>query len=301
MRPAIAFRLLAIPLVWVPVGLVAWTYASTHDLARSARELQAGNKVTWPPAPTHGPTPAPIAATEHLLGDIGATLRTLAPVLVLLSLVVVVSRLLHRRARARRTVRWELRLGRDDLAEPYHVQEAFEGISGAISSRWYEQIWRGPNHFALEIHRLPDLSIRFTVVAPRELEPAVRGPLEDLYPDVELIEVDGQPDWAGCVVRLKKRASFVLSIQTTRNYEHAFCESLVAMLSTVEDELSVQLVLTPAPGLIHRRARRLLKRRERGLQHADRRDPGELGIDSIVEAKELKGALELQHLSLIHI
>ena len=58
--------------------------------------------------------------------------------------------------------RWELRLGRDDLANPYHVQEAFEGILGAISTRWYERLWRGPDHLALEIHRLPDLSIRFT-------------------------------------------------------------------------------------------------------------------------------------------
>ena len=57
-------------------------------------------------------------------------------------------------------------------------------------------------------------------------------------------------------------------------------------------------MLTPAPGFVHRRARRLLKRRERALQHADKRDPGELGIDSVVEAKELKGALELQHRSL---
>ena len=95
--------------------------------------------------------------------------------LVLLSLVVVVSRLLHRRARARSTARWELRLGRDDLAEPYHVQEAFEGITGAISTRWYERIWRGPDHFALEIHRLPDLSIRFTVAAPTELSPRSAG------------------------------------------------------------------------------------------------------------------------------
>jgi hypothetical protein len=44
----------------------------------------------------------------------------------------------------------------------------------------------------------------------------------------------------------------------------------------------------------------MLKRRERTLQHADHRDPGELGIDSIVEAKELKGALELQHRSLLY-
>ena len=101
-------------------------------------------------------------------------------------------------------------------------------------------------------------------------------------------------------MRLKKRRPFLLSIQTTRNYEHAFTETLVALMSTAEHELSVQLVLTPAPGFVHRRARRLLKRRERALQYADQRDPGELGIDSVVEVKELKGALETQHRSLAY-
>ena len=49
---------------------------------------------------------------------------------------------------------------------------------------------------------------------------------------------------------------------------------------------------------MHRHARRLLKRRERGLQYADHRDEGELGVDSVVEYKELKGALETQHRTL---
>ena len=220
--------------------------------------------------------------------------------LALTATAVVVARTVHRRRRARAVTRWELRLGRDDLANPYRVQEAFEGITGAIAARWYERIWCGCDHFALETHRLPDLSIRFTVAAPRELGPAIRGPLEDLYPDVELIETAGAPTWARTVVRVGKREPFVLSIQTNRNYEHAFSESLVALLSAHDHETTVQLVLTPAPAFVHRRARRLLKRRERALQHADHRDERELGIDSVVEAKELKGALELQHRSLLY-
>src|SRR5207249_1985185 len=166
------------------------------------------------------------------------TLRPIAIGLLVVAVGIAVSRMLHRRARARATTRWELRLGRDDLANPYHVQEAFEGIAGAISTRWYERVWRGPEALALEVHRLPDLSIRFTIAAPRDLEPAIRGPLEDLYPDVEPTQVDGHPAWADCVVRLKKRRSFVLSIQTTRNYEHAFTESLVALMGTADSELS---------------------------------------------------------------
>ena len=62
----------------------------------------------------------------------------------------------------------------------------------------------------------------------------------------------------------------------------------------------MQLVLTPAPALIHGRARRLLKRRERSLNQGDRRDPLDSGTDSVVEAKELKGALETQHRSLCY-
>ena len=83
----------------------------------------------------------------------------------------------------------------------------------------------------------------------RYLGRAIRGPLEDLYPDVEL-HGSRRRDQRGAksVVRLKKRRPFVLSIQTTRNYEHAFAESLVALLSAHDHETTVQLVLTPAPG-----------------------------------------------------
>ena len=83
----------------------------------------------------------------------------------------------------------------------------------------------------------------------RPLVAAIAGPLEDLYPDVRLIEQAGRPRWAACVVRLKKRHSYVLSLQTVRNYEHAFSESLVALLGGLDANTTVQLVLTPAPGV----------------------------------------------------
>jgi hypothetical protein len=290
-------RLWAVPLVWVPVLTVAWLDARTRDWSHAWRQLQLGHPVTWPRAKRHSAS-AGSGALDYLaahglrVAEIG--LAASAAV----GLALAASRLRARRRRAASIARWELRLGRDDLTNPYHVQEAFEGIAGAIGVRWYQRLWRGPEHFALEVHRLPDASIRFVLAAPVHLVAAISGPLEDLYPDVELQRVDGTPDWLGTVIRLKKHAPFVLSIQTTRNYEHAFTETLVALMAKGSGELSVQIALTPAPAWIHRRARTLLKRRERGLQHADHRDPGELGIDSVVEAKELKGALELQHRTL---
>jgi len=36
---------------------------------------------------------------------------------------------------------------------------------------------------------------------------------------VRLIERSGRPRWTACVVRLKKRRPYVLSLQTLRDYE----------------------------------------------------------------------------------
>ncbi len=292
------WRRIAHALTGLLVGVGVWLTAQGRDWGRTWREFQAGHGFDWP-RPKAGPASA--GDVEHALGPAFSGLAIALGIFGVAIAVLVVHRLTQRRRRAASIRRWELRLGRDDLANPYHVQEAFEGIAGAIGLRWYERLWRGPDHVALEIHRLPDTSVRFVVATAQHLLPAIRGPLEDLYPDVELQPVDGTPDWSRAVTRLKKRASFVLSIQTTRNYEHAFAETLVALLTHCSGAITVQLVLVPAPTVIHRRARALLKRRERSLQHADRRDPEELGIDSVVERKELKGALELQHRTLCSV
>ena len=291
-------RLPLIPLIWLPAFAALYWYLTSRDWAHLGRQYDMGHTPTAPRVRHDYEPPAAVHTAESVLEISARVLLIAAVVATALAVVTVARRAFARRSRANAIVRWDLRLGRDDLANPYRVQEAFEGIAGAIGVRWYQRLWRGPEHLALEIHRLNDASVRFVIAAPSYLEASISGPLEDLYPDVELIEVDGEPEWGGHVVRLKKRASFVLSLQTTRNYEHAFSESLVALIAKSTGELSVQLLLTPASHFMHRRSRRLLKRRERALQHADHHDPGELGIDSIVEAKELKGALETQHRTL---
>ena len=277
-----------------------WSYLQSHDLARSLRQFVAGKPVTWPPATRRGGQSGAEDVAGELAGRLVGPTRSVAIVLLAGGLLLAVMRLVHRHRRAGRLATFELRPSRDDVANPYRVQETFEAIVGAISARWYERLWRGQDHFALETHRGRDGLIYFTLAAPRRLVPAIAGPLEDLYPDVRLIEQPGRPRWAAAVVRLKKRRSHVLSLQTTRDYEHSFSESLAALMGSLQANTTVQLVLCPAPALIHRRARRLLKRRERALNRADRHDPLDPGMDSVVEAKELKGGLETQHRSLLY-
>ena len=92
----------------------------------------------------------------------------------------------------------------------------------------------------------------------------------------------------------------MLSLQTLRNYEHAFNESLVALLGSLDTNLTVQLVLTPGPGLMYTAreatAQAPRTRRSTGAIGATRSTPA---WTRSIEAKELKGALETQHRSLL--
>jgi hypothetical protein len=211
----------------------ACSYLATHDLARTVRDVTSGGPVTWPPAAKRDRD----GGGEDVTRELGR--RVVGPAwiagLVLLTMAGLFAawRLTERRRRARDLVTCELRLSRDDPSSPYRVQQAFEAIAGAIAARWYERLWRGQDHFALETHRLPDGLICFALAAPRRPVPAIAGPLEDLYPDVRLIERSGRPGWAAAVVRLKKRRSHVLSLQTTRDYEHSFSESLAALMASL--------------------------------------------------------------------
>ena len=202
---------------------------------------------------------------------------------------------------ARRSTAGSCASGRDDLANPYRVQETFEGIAGAIGVRWYERLWRGRDHFAVEIHWLPDaLDPLHDRRAPLPRTPRSSGPLEDLYPDVELVGSRRRSPPGRSVVRLKKRR-LVRAVDP----DHAQLRARVrrvARRAAVGTRARDDRPARPHAGArIRRTGARggCSRRRERGLQHADHRDPGELGIDSVVEAKELKGALELQHRSLL--
>jgi hypothetical protein len=293
-------RLVIVGLISGACAVPAYGYVSSHDLARTVRQFNAGKRVEWPPPPKQ-PAPSP---ARNLTGELAERVTGPAKAVgfALLAGVALMtgSRVRQRRLRQAQLATFELRPSHNDVSHPFRVREAFEAILGALSVPWYERAWRGQDHLALEMHRLPDGTICFTIALARPLLGVIAGPLGDLYPDAQLIEQQARPSWGRCVVRLKKRRRYLLSLHTTRSYEHSFCESLAAMLSGLGTNATVQLVLVPAPSYVHSRTRRLLKQRERQLNQGDRRDPLDLGVDSVVEAKELAGALETQHRSLCY-
>lgn len=210
-------------------------------------------------------------------------------------------RAVSRRRRLAGVRRFELRPSREDIATPYQREKLFDAWHGQLCPRWWARLLRGPPSIALEVHQLPgDRQILALAATEREAG-MIEGRLSATYPDVSLKPITGGPAWGRYVTRLKKRRLFVARIQTVKDDEQALVESIVATMARVREPATVQLVLTPAPWLAHRLSRRLLKLREQELTRGEHRDRADIGVDSVVEDKELKGALETQHRSLFWV
>jgi Replication-relaxation len=213
-------------------------------------------------------------------------------------LVAVAVRIVFRRRRLLATRRFELQPSREDLATPYQREKLFDAWHGQLAPRWWVRSITGAPSVALEIHQLRGGPQFLSLAATQRDARMLEGRLAATYPDARLIPANGSPRWARHVVRLKKRTLFVARIQTVKDDEQALVESIVTTMAHVGGPASVQVVLTPAPWSAHRFARRLFKQREHELTRAEHLDRADIGVDSVVEDKELKGALETQHRSL---
>ncbi len=240
------------------------------------------------------------AATSVL----GSAWRALRLPLLLFMLSVASITALRARSRRRRLAgvrRFELRPSREDTATPYQREKLFDAWHGQLCPRWWERLLRGPPSIALEVHQLPDDRQALALAATQAEAAMIEGRLSATYPDVSLRPLTVGPTWGRCVTRLKKRRVFVARIQTVKDDEQALMDSIIATMARVAEPATVQLVLTPAPWLAHRLSRRLLKLREQELTRGEHRDRADIGVDSVVEDKELKGALETQHRSLFWV
>jgi hypothetical protein len=312
--PSLGMRIAGGLLVLAMLG-AGWYYAATHDLVGGFRRYQSGKAFDTPAQADarrgrsergrrhsrarrhHNAVPTP----GRVAGEAWAAVRTPVELTfagLALGLLAVGSCRMHaRRRRMRETETWQIVLGRDDLAMPYEVEEAIEGVCGALRARWYERILRGQDHLALEIHRNEAGEVAFAAAGPPSALLALKPALANLYPDARLVRVGaggGMPPWFEHVVRLKKRRSFIFSLQTTRDYQHSFVEALVAVLADAGCGVSVQLVLTPSPLRLQDRARAMLREHEREVMRRGGSDPHDPGAGSVVAAKDAKGAGETQ-------
>jgi len=289
---------------WVAAILAFAISTGTLDGLRERADRIAGSDRPPKQRPPHARPgePGALDRVEQLGRSAAATAWRTGRLVLLaalsLALASLTCRAVYRRRRLVAMRRFEIRLGREDVASPYKREKLFDGWHGQLAARWWQRLHSGQPSFALEVHHGADATQRLVLACPKDLRPVLEGRLLETYPDVRLVELPGTPTWARHLVRLKKRRLFIDRLQTVRDDEQALCESLVQAMATLGQPATVQLVLTPGPWLLHRFARWLLKQRERDLTRSEQQRREDIGVDSVVEDKELKGALETQHRSL---
>jgi hypothetical protein len=257
-----------------------------------------------------------------LAGGVLHVLAVLAGCLLLGAIPLTVVRGRARGVRARgRLVCMELRLGREDHASPYEVSKIFDGLAGVLRPSPARRILRGAESLTLKLASQPGAGpVRFLIQAPQGYQGVINARLRASYPDTKLTPLDpGETDPLGLaaiappfdvfrgwlrgervggggvgveVLRLKKARRWVWALATTKDYEHAPVESLLSVMHELPVACQVELVLTPAPGLLERYAGRFVRRRERGFIGESHLGPAEPGVESVVAQKHLKGAVE---------
>lgn len=218
-----------------------------------------------------------------------------------------------RRSELRPTV-LEIRLGRNDETVPYAVAKMFDGVAGAARPRWWRRLALGPD--ALDFLWIQDPAARklwIAVAARPGLHDLLHARLRATYRDVRVrpLDVWADLDVAGpaealrdrlrrraapssrwSVVRLKKARRALLTLQTTKDYEHSTPEALVGRLGVAKVPAIVSLHLIPTPRLTERWMLAALRRRERRYRSETAADVTEGGIDSAVAQQQIKGATE---------
>lgn len=242
--------------------------------------------------------------------------------LLVVSLVVVLLGVLvglRLRARRVRSVVWgELQLGRDDQATPYEVSKLFDGLAGTLRPPLLHRLLRGPDTLTLRVSSGPgSRPVRLLVGAPGRFHAAIAARITATYPDVKLTPVDHadidplgfqsivspveafrarrrgeRVGEVGVVVRCMKARRWVWALATTKDYEHAPIESLLAAMHALGAPCLVDLLLTPAPAAVERMAGWLVHRRERSYLSEYALSDAEPGVESVVAQKHLKGAVE---------
>lgn len=193
-------------------------------------------------------------------------------------------------------VAFEIRLGRDSLAEPYEVAKLFDGLSGVLRprARFSLRSFLGPDPlcfvFAWDASQR---RMRLLLQAPPARSHAITDRLRIAYRDVELDRCEPiRLPAAPAVVRLKKRSRSLRALQTTKDYQHSVVESLLGAMHAERVDVVVQLAITPTSARREKRASAALTRRESQFIAQKGYDANDPGIASAVAQKTIKGALE---------
>ena len=247
------------------------------------------------------PSGGPLGSLGRSTGRLGAAVLALsAPALLLLcalGAVLAGSRSVDRHRR--RYARLALTPPHGNEATPAQVQDLLESLHQRLARRWHRRLLGGQESMALIVGSEPSdgapPQLWLELVCPQAMAERVEGALRGAYPDARLTRSESRPQTPPAILRLKKRHVFIRRLRTPQDYDPPPIDAVLGQLAAIAPPASLQYVLTPAPALFDRLARRLFRAEEERLERAQLRGGGNPGLRSELAGQELEGGLTLQH------
>jgi hypothetical protein len=191
----------------------------------------------------------------------------------------------------------------------------FESLHKRLLRRWWRRLLWGQPSLALEVHCQMDDSpgegmgsrrnvprVWLEIACPAGGQAMVEAALRSAYPNSSLRRSPTQLGGPLAVVRLKKQSEFIRRVKVLDRFEHErepAMSRLMTAMAAAGGSAFLQLALTPAPMVFERYAKHLYRRHEARLAHR-RRDGERVVRDrSLVDERELRGGLEVQHRPLL--
>ncbi|HEY4281120.1 MAG TPA: hypothetical protein VGM91_23100, partial [Conexibacter sp.] len=244
--------------VWTLSGGPLRQIGGATRTAGAVREMRGGGQET-------GGTPA------RAVGPCARAWRVFrAPVGACVAATLVLW-VVRSRARRRRTLsRLWLLPSRVDAAPPEAVAALLKAWHEQLREPWWRRLARGQPTLTLEAHAAPASDaaaprVRLLLGCPPALAAALSGPLNACYPDARLVPQPTPPAPSPATLQLHKRDRFTRRVAAPPPDSPPAMDALLATLATAGGDVLVQFALAPAPALLERFARLMLRDRERQL------------------------------------
>jgi Replication-relaxation len=232
--------------------------------------------------------------------------------LVALSLVTLVVLVRSISRRRRQYVRLLIEAHRTDSASAEAVVKMFEVLHKRLLRRWWRRLALGQPAVALEVHH--DVGCQresggsanaawMALCCPCGYERTLEAAVRTAYPNSRLTALERPVRIPASLLRLKKDQEFIRRVKVLDRFEHEREPSvnrLLTVMGAAGGPAVLQIVVTPAPVVFERFARRLFKAREARLSR-QRREHVVVHDRSMVEDVELRGGLEVQHRPLFFV
>ncbi len=239
--------------------------------------------------------------------------------LVAIAALLCASLLAATRMVARRRRRYmRLRVGafRSDVATETALIGAYEALHQRLLARWWRRLLAGQPSVALEVHvsaggasgaNSPGAAdgsggpaAWLAVTCPCGSERVVEAALRGAYPNVRLLPTGATLGSPPCLLRCKKRASFIRRVAVAERTlrDEPPVDRLLAVMGAVPGGAVVQFALTPAPGLLEGWSSSTFRRREAALARGSARRAAAVRSRSELDVSELRSSLAIQHRAL---